>query len=48
VGVVTNIVVLGLYVPVVGVWISMLSVVGYLVWYILIARKLIELGWAKA
>ena len=45
VGIVTNIVVFGLYVPKVGVWISMLSVVGYLIWYILIARKLIQLGW---
>ncbi len=45
VGIVTNIVVFGLYVPEVGVWISMLSVVGYLIWYILIARKLIQLGW---
>ena len=47
VGIVTNIVVLGLYVPVIGVWISMLSVVGYLVWYILIARRLIRLGWGS-
>ena len=46
VGIVTNIVVFGLYVPEVGVWISMLSVVGYLIWYILIARRLIRLGWA--
>jgi len=45
VGMVTNIVVFGLYVPQVGIWISMLSVVGYLIWYILIARKLIQLGW---
>jgi hypothetical protein len=45
VGIVTNIVVFGLYVPEVGVWISLLSVVGYLIWYILIARKLIQLGW---
>jgi hypothetical protein len=45
VGIVTNIVVFGLYVPEVGVWISMLSVVGYLIWYILIARRLFQLGW---
>ena len=44
VGIVTNIVVFGLYVPEVGLWISMLSVVGYLIWYVLIARKLIQLG----
>jgi len=45
VGIVTNIVVFGLYVPQVGVYISMLSVVGYALWYILIARKLFQLGW---
>jgi hypothetical protein len=45
VGIVTNIVVFGLYVPVVGVWISMLSVVGYLIWYVQIARRLFRLGW---
>jgi hypothetical protein len=45
VGIATNIVVFGLYVPEIGVWLSMLSVVGYLIWYILIARKLIQLGW---
>ena len=45
VGIVTNIVVFGLYVPEIGVWISMLSVVGYLIWYIQIARRLFRLGW---
>jgi hypothetical protein len=45
VGIVTNIIVFGLYVPEIGVWISMLSVLGYLIWYILIARRLIWLGW---
>jgi hypothetical protein len=44
VGVVTNIVVLGLYVPVIGVYLSLLSVVGYLIWYILIARRLLQLS----
>jgi hypothetical protein len=48
VGIVTNIIVFGLYVPVVGVWISMLSVVGYLIWYVLIARRLIQLGWSNS
>jgi hypothetical protein len=48
VGMVTNIVVFGLYVPEIGVWISMLSVVGYLIWYILIARKLAQLGWGSS
>jgi len=44
VGIVTNIVVFGLYVPKIGVYISLLSVVGYLIWYILIARRLFQLG----
>lgn len=47
VGIVTNIVVFGLYVPKVGIYISLLSVVGYLIWYILIARRLFQLGWSK-
>jgi hypothetical protein len=45
VGIVTNIVVFGLYVPKIGIYISLLSVVGYLIWYILIARRLFQLGW---
>ena len=47
VGIATNVVVFGLYVPKVGVYISLLSVVGYLIWYILIARRLFQLGWSK-
>jgi hypothetical protein len=43
VGIVTNIVVFGLYVPAIGVYLSLLSVAGYLAWYILIARKLLHL-----
>jgi hypothetical protein len=45
VGIVTNIVVFGFYVPQVGVYISLLSVMGYLIWYILITRRLFRLGW---
>jgi hypothetical protein len=45
VGIVTNVVVFGLYVPEVGVYISILSVVGYVIWYILIGRRLYQLGW---
>ena len=45
VGIVTNVVVFGLYVPEVGVYISLLSVLGYVIWYILIARRLFQLGW---
>jgi hypothetical protein len=48
VGIVTNIVVFGLYVPVVGIYISLLSVVGYAIWYILIARRLFQLGWSAS
>jgi hypothetical protein len=48
VGIATNIVVFGLYVPEVGVYISLLSVVGYLLWYILIARRLVRLGWGRS
>jgi hypothetical protein len=44
VGIVSNVVVFGLYVPVIGVYLSMLSVVGYFVWYILIARRLFRLA----
>jgi hypothetical protein len=47
VGIATNIVVFGLYVPTVGVYLSLLSVVGYLIWYILIARRLFHLGWRR-
>ena len=47
VGIATNIVVFGLYVPAVGVYISMLSVVGYVIWYFLIARRLFRLGWRR-
>jgi hypothetical protein len=46
VGVVTNVVVFGLYVPEVGTYISLLSVVGYVIWYILIACRLFQLGWS--
>jgi hypothetical protein len=44
VGIVSNVVVFGLYVPVIGVYLSMLSVAGYLVWHILIARHLFRLA----
>lgn len=44
VGVITNIAVFGLYVPRIGVYISLLSVVGYLIWNLLIARRLFQLG----
>ena len=46
-GIVTNIVVFGPYLPLVGVFVSLLSVAGYVVWYIMIARKLFKLGWSR-
>jgi hypothetical protein len=44
VGIVTNVVVFGLYVPGVGVYISLLSVVGYFVWWIQIGTRLLRLA----
>lgn len=44
VGIVANSVTFGLYVPEIGVYISLFSVVFYLAWYILIARRLFQLG----
>jgi hypothetical protein len=45
VGIVTNVVVFGLYVPEVGTYISALSAVGYVIWCILFGRRLYQLGW---
>ena len=45
VGIVTNIVVFGLYVPIVGIWISMLSVLGYAIWFIMFGLRMYRLGW---
>ena len=45
VGIVTNLLVFGLYVPGIGVYLSLLSVLGMALWYILIARALFQLGW---
>jgi len=44
VGLLANAIVFGLYVPVIGVYLSLFSVVFYLAWYILIARRLFQLG----
>lgn len=44
VGLVTNIVVFGYYVPVVGVYISLLSVVGYLIWWIMLGLRFFQLA----
>lgn len=43
VGIVSGVVGLGMYVPKVGVYISILSVVGMQVWYVMIALTLLRL-----
>jgi hypothetical protein len=43
-GILANAIVFGLYVPVIGVYLSLFSVVFYLAWYILIARRLFQLA----
>jgi hypothetical protein len=47
VGVLANVLVFGLYVPTIGITLSILSVVFLLIWYILIARRLFQLGSAS-
>jgi hypothetical protein len=44
VGIVANLLALGYFVPTIGVFLSLVSVVGLLIWYILIARRLFQLG----
>ena len=44
VGIVANVLELGSFVPVIGVFLSLVSVVGLLIWYILIARRLFLLA----
>jgi hypothetical protein len=43
-GIIANVIALGLYVPKVGVYISVFSVLFLWVWYILIARRFLQLG----
>jgi hypothetical protein len=43
-GIAANVIALGLYVPAIGIYISIFSVLFLFIWYILIARKLLELG----
>ena len=45
-GILANVIALGLYVPKIGVYISIFSVVLLWIWYILIARRLFQLGHA--
>jgi hypothetical protein len=43
-GILASVIGLGLYVPTIGIFISIFSVLFYAIWYILIARKLFQLG----
>jgi Domain of unknown function (DUF4386) len=43
-GILANVIALGLYVPIIGIYISIFSVVFLWLWYILIARGLFQLG----
>ena len=43
-GIASNLVVFGLYVPLVGVHVSLFSVAGYVIWYSLMARRLFQLA----
>lgn len=43
-GIVANLVAFGLYVPVIGVTLSTLSGIAYLIWFVLIIRKLFQLS----
>jgi hypothetical protein len=45
-GILANVIALGLYVPEIGVFISIFSVVFLWMWYLLVARRLFQLGWA--
>ncbi len=44
IGIAANVIALGLYLPTIGIYISIFSVVFLLIWYILIARRLFQLG----
>ncbi|MEZ4519628.1 MAG: DUF4386 family protein [Chloroflexota bacterium] len=44
VGLAANIITLGFYIPVVGVYISIFSVLFYFVWYVMMARRFWQLG----
>jgi len=44
VGIVANVLAVGFFVPAIGVFLSLVSVVGLLIWYVLIARRLFMLA----
>jgi hypothetical protein len=43
-GILANVIAFGLYVPTIGILLSLISVVLLEIWYILIARRLFQLG----
>ncbi len=43
-GIVANVLALGFFVPAIGVFLSLISVVGLLIWYVLIALRLFQLA----
>ena len=47
VGIISNVMGFALYVPMIGTFLSISSVVGLLIWYIMIARTLFKLGQGK-
>jgi len=44
VGIVSNAAVCSFFIPFVGIWLLFLSVLGYAIWYFLLARKFFQLG----
>lgn len=47
-GILANALALGLYVPQIGIYILLFSVVFLWIWYILMTRRLFQLGWGAA
>jgi len=43
-GIVSNVAVCSFFIPVVGIFLLFLSVLGYAIWYVLLARKFFQLG----
>lgn len=47
VGILTNAVVCGFFIPVIGVYLLFLSLFGYLIWYFQLAKKFFQLGYGN-
>jgi hypothetical protein len=45
-GIATNILIFGIYVPQIGIYLSLLSVLGYLVWWVMLGRAYYRAGWS--